>query len=62
MTAREPVVRVALDPDWASGSLVSDVRRGLGSQPRVLPPKWLYDQVGSDLFDHPRGVSYSTPT
>lgn len=42
---------VALDPDWASGALVDDVRRGLGSQPRTLPPKWLYDDVGSDLFD-----------
>ena len=36
MTAREPVVTVALDPDWASGALVEDVRRGLGSQPRTL--------------------------
>jgi L-histidine N-alpha-methyltransferase len=30
---------------------VEDVRRGLGAQPRSLPPKWLYDDVGSDLFD-----------
>src|SRR3954468_9965553 len=51
MTAREPVVTVALDPDWASEALVDDVRRGLASQPRTLPPKWLYDDVGSDLFD-----------
>lgn len=49
--AREPVVSVLLDPDWASGALVSDVRRGLGSQPRSLPPKWLYDDVGSRLFE-----------
>ena len=46
-----PVVSVLLDPDWAAGTLVSDVRRGLGSQPRSLPPKWLYDDVGSRLFD-----------
>ncbi|WP_374967879.1 L-histidine N(alpha)-methyltransferase [Terrabacter sp. BE26] len=51
MTGHEPVVTVALDPDWAAGALVDDVRRGLGSQPRTLPPKWLYDDVGSDLFD-----------
>ena len=51
MAASEPVVTVALDPDWASGALVDDVRRGLGSQPRTLPPKWLYDDVGSELFD-----------
>lgn len=46
-----PVVHVLLDPDWASGSLVDDVRRGLGSRPLRLPPKWLYDDRGSDLFD-----------
>jgi L-histidine N-alpha-methyltransferase len=51
MSSREPVVTVALDPDWASAALVDDVRRGLGSHPRTLPPKWLYDDVGSRLFD-----------
>ncbi len=50
-TAREPVVSVLLDPDWAAGGLVDDVRRGLTRQPRVLPPKWLYDDLGSELFD-----------
>ena len=49
--AAGPVVHVLLDPDWASGSLVDDVRRGLGSRPLRLPPKWLYDDRGSDLFD-----------
>lgn len=48
---REPVVSVLLDPDWASGSLVDDVRRGFASHPRALPPKWLYDDLGSALFD-----------
>ncbi|MGA8847053.1 MAG: L-histidine N(alpha)-methyltransferase [Nocardioides sp.] len=47
----EPIVSVLLDPDWAAGSLVDDVRRGLGEQPRRLPPKWLYDDEGSRLFD-----------
>ena len=47
----EPSVSVLLDPDWASGSLVEDVRRGLGSHPLSLPPKWLYDDAGSELFD-----------
>jgi L-histidine N-alpha-methyltransferase len=42
---------VLLDPDWASGSLVEDVRRGFASHPRTLPPKWLYDDAGSVLFD-----------
>ena len=47
----DPIVSVLLDPDWAAGSLVDDVRRGLGEQPRRLPPKWLYDDEGSRLFD-----------
>ena len=51
MPSREPVVTVALDPHRASSALVDDVRRGLGSQPRTLSPKWLYDDVGSELFD-----------
>ncbi|HET8959213.1 L-histidine N(alpha)-methyltransferase [Nocardioides sp.] len=47
---RRPVVSVVLDPEWAGDTLVQDVRRGLGDQPRSLPPKWLYDDVGSELF------------
>ncbi|MFL6173174.1 MAG: L-histidine N(alpha)-methyltransferase [Marmoricola sp.] len=50
-TAKEPSVNVLLDPDWAAGSLVEDVRRGLSQHPRTLPPKWLYDNRGSELFD-----------
>lgn len=46
-----PKVSVLIDSDWASGSLVDDVRRGLGSHPLRLPPKWLYDDEGSRLFD-----------
>jgi len=49
--AKEPVVSVLLDAGWASSGLVDDVRRGLGAQPRSLPPKWLYDDRGSELFD-----------
>lgn len=47
----EPRVSVLLDPDWAAGSLREDVHRGLGRQPRCLPPKWLYDDEGARLFD-----------
>lgn len=46
-----PHLSVLLEPDWAAAALVSDVRRGLGSTPRTLPPKWLYDDAGSLLFD-----------
>lgn len=50
-SVREPVVEVLLDSDWAASGLVQDVRRGLGAVPRSLPPKWLYDDRGSALFD-----------
>ncbi|KAA1420904.1 L-histidine N(alpha)-methyltransferase [Nocardioides humilatus] len=46
-----PKVSVLLQSNWAEAGLVTDVRRGLGSIPRTLPPKWLYDEVGSQLFD-----------
>ncbi len=44
-------VSVLLPPGSAEAALVQDVRRGLGSQPLTLPPKWLYDDEGSRLFD-----------
>ena len=44
-------VSVLLPPGSAETALVQDVRRGLGTQPLTLPPKWLYDDEGSRLFD-----------
>ncbi|MGW0159959.1 L-histidine N(alpha)-methyltransferase [Mycobacterium sp. NPDC003323] len=32
-------------------SLRRDVSEGLRQKPKSLPPKWFYDQTGSDLFD-----------
>lgn len=32
-------------------SVEEDVRRGLSSRPRSIPPMWFYDEVGSLLFD-----------
>ncbi|HWU23914.1 MAG TPA: L-histidine N(alpha)-methyltransferase [Nocardioides sp.] len=55
-------VEVLLESDWAAAALVSDVRRGLGSQPRSLPPKWLYDAEGSDLFDRITRLDAYYPT
>lgn len=40
-----------LAADAARSALREDVRNGLGQQPKSLPPKWFYDDVGSDLFD-----------
>lgn len=36
-------------PSRAS-SLAGDVRSGLGSSPKSLPPRWFYDALGSALF------------
>ena len=40
-----------LAADSAARALRRDVREGLTSSPKSLPPKWFYDSVGSDLFD-----------
>ncbi|MGV0790523.1 L-histidine N(alpha)-methyltransferase [Mycolicibacterium sp. XJ1819] len=40
-----------LPADFAADALRRDVRDGLQSSPKSLPPKWFYDSVGSDLFD-----------
>ena len=34
-----------------AGDLADDVRQGLGSRPKVLPPKYFYDAHGSELFE-----------
>jgi L-histidine N-alpha-methyltransferase len=39
--------RTAPDP----GRLAEDVRRGLTQTPVSIPPKWFYDEKGSQLFD-----------
>ncbi|TVR25945.1 MAG: L-histidine N(alpha)-methyltransferase [Ilumatobacter sp.] len=46
-----PTVDVHLETDWARRSLIADVRRGLGNRPLRIPPQWLYDERGSELFD-----------
>ena len=40
-----------LAADAAANALRRDVRDGLTSSPKSLPPKWFYDATGSDLFD-----------
>ena len=40
-----------LAADSADQALRRDVRQGLGTTPKSLPPKWFYDSKGSDLFD-----------
>lgn len=40
-----------LGPDDLRSALRRDVRTGLTSTPKYLPPKWFYDERGSQLFD-----------
>jgi L-histidine N-alpha-methyltransferase len=46
-----PQVEVHLTPADLQASLRADVAAGLTATPKELPPKWFYDQRGSDLFD-----------
>jgi L-histidine Nalpha-methyltransferase len=40
-----------LPADFLASSLRSDALRGLTAEPKWLPPKWFYDQRGSELFE-----------
>ena len=44
-------VDVYLTPEDRLQALREDVRRGLTSAPKELPPKWFYDERGSELFE-----------
>ncbi len=44
-------IDVRLPTDWAAGEMRDDIRRAFDNRPIVLPPKWLYDDHGSELFD-----------
>ena len=46
-----PQIDVHFGPDDLDAALRADIRDGLTSTPKELPPKWLYDATGSDLFD-----------
>ena len=47
----EITVRVCMDQADARSRLMDDARRGLTSRPKDLPPKWFYDERGSQLFE-----------
>ena len=44
-------IDVHLDPDDLADALRADVFAGLTATPKDLPPKWFYDDRGSQLFD-----------
>jgi len=47
----EPQIDVRLEPADLRAALAADVAGGLRSSPKELPPKWFYDERGSELFD-----------
>ncbi len=47
----KPIIENYLDPAWIQRALRADVAKGLTLSPKELPPKWFYDDRGSDLFD-----------
>jgi L-histidine N-alpha-methyltransferase len=46
----------------AREALAADVRAGLTATPKTLPPKWLYDDAGSDLFEQITRLEEYYPT
>jgi len=54
MTTTEPLpvrVDVHIGPGDIDAALRDDVTSGLTATPKELPPKWFYDERGSELFD-----------
>jgi L-histidine N-alpha-methyltransferase len=47
----KPIVDVYLSADELRAALEADVRTGLTARPKELPPKWFYDERGSQLFE-----------
>jgi L-histidine Nalpha-methyltransferase len=43
-------VQVHLGPEDRREALIRDVREGLTHEPKLLQPKWFYDERGSELF------------
>lgn len=48
--SRPPIV-IRLTPEDSARYFAADVADGLSSRPRWIPPKWLYDPLGCELFE-----------
>jgi L-histidine N-alpha-methyltransferase len=55
-------IDVHLRPGDLDEALRSDVRAGFAAVPKVLPPKWFYDDRGSQLFDEITRLEEYYPT
>ncbi len=56
------LVDVHLGSDDIDKALRTDVREGLTAVPKELPPKWFYDERGSELFDEITRLEEYYPT
>jgi L-histidine N-alpha-methyltransferase len=55
-------ITVLLDPEERRRRFVEDVRAGLTSTPKSLPPKYFYDARGSELFERITELEEYYPT
>src|SRR5690606_27923900 len=55
-------VDVHLSPADLDAALRADVASGLTAEPPTLPPKWFYDDRGSELFDEITRLDAYYPT
>ena len=62
LAAVDPAVDNWLDAGWSDRELRADVSVGLSSSPKELPPKWFYDDLGSELFDEITRLDEYYPT
>lgn len=62
MTTSTITVEVHLDERASEAALRHDVYSGLTATPKVLPPKWFYDERGSQLFDEITRLEEYYPT
>src|ERR1700747_1321455 len=54
--------RVQAHPDSYLAELRADARAGLTASPKSLPPKYFYDERGSELFDEITRLDEYYPT
>jgi len=57
-----PIIDAYLDADYFDRTLRRDVLDGLTAEPKELPPRWFYDDHGSELFDQITKLDEYYPT
>jgi L-histidine N-alpha-methyltransferase len=62
MSSQTSTLDVLLDHGDADATLRHDVLSGLTATPKELPPKWFYDDRGSELFDDITRLAEYYPT